>query len=317
MQLSELDFTDLYLEAAVEASRIRGGGFGRTLTPVPQEWAPELRRLFQAVDAQARNAPSMRDFSVPYEDVMYRVAVIDDVRHRVYALRRGAADVPPLDACGLSSAVAQWILARKHGLILVAGGFGTGKTTTVSSLARQFAFDGALVVTLEDPPELPLSGDHGAGRILQVQVDRRNIDQEIQQTLRMAFDVLFVSEIRTPTMATEVITASTNGQLILSTIHADSAVNAVSRIATLAAGGDARAGHGNEKVVREMLGSGLVAVIYMTKVGESQRAPSEYLLGGSDVRAKIGAGEYAGLQNAVNMLRNRIAMKLPVIEERR
>jgi twitching motility protein PilT len=316
MQLSELNFTDLYLEASVEASRVRGGEFGRTLTPVPQEWLTELRRLYQAVDQQARNATGMRDFSVPYEDVMYRVAIIDDVRHRVYALRRGASDVPTIDACGIAPSVAQWILARQHGLILVAGGFGTGKTTTASSIARQFAFDGALVVTLEDPPELPLSGDHGAGRILQVQVDRRNIDQEIQQTLRMAFDVLFVSEIRSPSMATEIITASTNGQLILSTIHADSAVNAVSRLATLASGGDARAGAGGEKIVREMLGSGLAAVIYMTKVGESQRAPSEYLLGGPDVRAKISAGEYAGLQNAVNMLRNRITMKLPLTEVR-
>jgi len=311
MLLKEIEFTDLYIESEIEASRMRGLGGDSRLLPPPQGLLPEMRQIYRIVDQQRQNAPGMLEFAVPFDDVMYRVAVIEDVRGRVYALRKGASKIPILSECGLHPVMVSHLMRLKDGLILFAGGFGAGKTTAASAFVRDYTTQGALSIALEDPPELPLSGDHGKGRCLQVQVNRKKIDEEVEATLRMAFDLLFVSEIRTSAMAKEVINASINGKLIVSTVHADGPVNAVTRLASL--GSDGMSGHASERVMRDMLGSGLAAVVYMARLPDGRRAATDYLLGGPDVRAKIAANEIAGLQNSVNMLRNRLSMNLPIM----
>jgi twitching motility protein PilT len=309
--LKSLDFTDLYLQSDIEASRMRGLGGDTRLLPPPADLLHELKQLFRVVDQQRQNAPGIAEFAVPFDDVMYRVAVIEDVRGRVYALRKGSSRIPPLSECGIHPAIIAHLTGLSEGLVLFAGGFGAGKTTAASSFVRDYTMQGALSISLEDPPELPLSGDHGKGRCLQVQVNRKNIDEEVEATLRMAFDLLFISEIRTPSMAKEAINASINGKLIVSTLHADSPVNAVTRLASL--GSDGMHGQASERVMRDMLGSGLAAVVYMSKLPDGRRAATDYLLGGPDVRAKIAANEIAGLQNSVNMLRNRLSMNMPLV----
>lgn len=311
LRLKDVEFTDLYLEADLAASRMRGLGGDQALVPPPDLLLDELRQLYRAVDQQRQNAPHMQDFAVPFDDVMYRVAVIDDVRGRVYALRKGQGRVPTLAECAIHPAIIDHLMKLKSGLVLFAGGFGAGKTTSAAAYIRAYTIGGALSIALEDPPELPLSGDHGKGRCLQVQVNRKHIDEAIEDTLRMAFDLLFVSEIRTSRMAAEVINASINGKLIVSTIHADSPVSAVTRLVTLAS--DTATGNSGERVIREMLGTGLAAVIYMSKLPDGKRAATDYLLGGPDVRGKIAANEMSGLQNVCNMLKNRLAMNLPLV----
>lgn len=315
MALKDIPFSDLYLSADVVQSRMRStiSGDDRKLLPLPETVYDDLRRLYAVVSSHAATAADDSHFSVPYEDVIYRVQTIRDIRGRVYALRRGAQTVPMLAECGIAEPVRRHLETLRAGVVLVAGGFGTGKTTTASAYLRELAMRGAMVITLEDPPELPLSGDHGEGRILQVQMNRRHVDEEIEDTLRMAFDVLFLSEIRTPSMAAEVIKASINGKLIVSTLHADSASSAVSRLISLAA----ESGKGlGEKAARETLASGLAFVIYMAKISGTQRAATEYLMGGQEARGKISSGEYGGLQNLVNATRNRINMGEPLAGSR-
>ncbi len=310
MLLKTLDFTDLYIQRDVEAARMRGLNGNASLVPPPKDLHAEIDRLYRQVELQHKNSPGLMEFALSFDDVMYRVSVIEDVRDRVYALRKGNSFVPRLADCGVHAAIVEHLMRLHEGLVLFSGGFGAGKTTTASSYVREFTMQGALSIALEDPPELPLSGDHGKGRCLQVQVHRKRIDEEVEATLRMAFDLLFISEIRTPAMAKEVINASINGKLIVSTIHADNPVSAVTRLASL--GSEGLSGAGTERVMRDMLGSGLAAVVHMSRLGEGRRAATDYLLGGPDVRAKIAANEIAGLQNSVNMLRNRLSLNLPL-----
>jgi Tfp pilus assembly pilus retraction ATPase PilT len=110
-------------------------------------------------------------------------------------------------------------------------------------------------------------------------------------------------------MAAEVIKASINGKLIVSTMHADTAVSAVSRIVSLAS--ESGSGLG-EKAARETLASGLVGVVYMARLPGNRRGATEYLLGSGETAGKIMSGEYKGLQNVVNNLRNRLNHGLPL-----
>ncbi|MBN6739492.1 Flp pilus assembly complex ATPase component TadA [Acidithiobacillus sp. MC6.1] len=310
--LREVDFSDLYLEHELENSRIRGQEAGGDLCPVHDDLMGDVKRLYETVKAQFRNMPNAHEFSIPFDDVMYRVTVINDVRQMVFALRRGALKVPPLEECGIPSIIIDRIMGLKCGMVLFAGSFGVGKTTSASAYALAYSMQGGLVITLEDPPELSLSGDHGHGRILQVQINRADIDAEIESTMRMNFDMLFLSEIRTSMLASETINASVNGKLIVSTIHADSAVSAVSRLVSLATGnGSAEKDSAASRVLREMMGQGLAAVLFLSKNSDGQRSATEILLGTQNVKSKIYQGEYSRLQDDVRQLAAQLKNGLP------
>ncbi|MDD2859740.1 MAG: ATPase, T2SS/T4P/T4SS family [Acidiphilium sp.] len=311
--LRETIFDDLYLESDLGNSRIRGLSGSPALLPVPGDLMDDIRRLFESVRVQFRNIPDAAEFSVPYDDVMYRVSVIRDIRATVFALRRGAVRVPPLIDCNIPPIIIDRLKGLSHGLVLFSGSFSTGKTTASSAYALEFSMDGGLVVTLEDPPELALSGDHGRGRILQIQIDREHIERAIEATMRMSFDMLFVSEIRTPAMASEIINASINGKLIVSTIHADSIVGALMRLATLAGagsgGGDRNSG---SNVMRGSMSGGLAVIIHMTKRDDGTRGSDEILLCTQNVRSKINAGEFSRVQEDINQLKARMLNGLPI-----
>lgn len=304
--LKELDFSDMYLDAGLKNSRLRRGG-DRTLQPLPEDVLEDCKRLFRYIENTPRNDAEIKEFSVPYDDVMYRVSIIPDINGTVYAVRKGSVFIPLLSSCGVDASIMKLLLNSTTGLVVIAGSFDTGKTTLASALCLEHSIQGALCVTLEDPPELALSGDHGKGRVLQVQISRAKIEQAIEDSLRMSFDVLFLSEIRTSGMAQEVVNASANGKRVITTIHADSAVNAVTKLVSMGEGAG-----GNAQVFRETLGSTLRAVIYMQKDKHGHRGASEYILGGSEASSQIASGEYKSLQNLVNRIRSQINLGIPV-----
>ena len=315
LSLRDIAFTDLFLESDFSNSRIRGYERSSDLLPIPEELRDDVRKLYKHVESTHRQTDESLEFSVPHEDVMYRVSVIPDVRQKVFALRRGALHMPPFGDVGITPVIADRLLALECGLVLFSGTFAAGKTTAASAFVIEKTIAGGLSITLEDPPELSLSGDHGKGRCLQVPIERDKIDKAIEATLRMSFDLLFVSEVRTAKIAAELINASVNGKLIVSTIHSDGAVSAVSRLAALAAAGAGVTGgesSAQARVFREMLANGLGAVVHMAKVGSDKREASEYLLGGQDLRSRIASGEFQSLQNTVNSLKNRIHYGQPL-----
>ena len=304
--LSEVPFTDLYLEKDAANSRFRGLYGADELQPTPHELVEDMNRLYKTV-LQVHEANVIApDFSVSFEDILYRVAVIPDIRSKVFALRRGSTHVPQLDKCGIKSLVIDHLLNLKNGLVLFCGSFSSGKTTAASAYVLEYVRkNGGMAITLEDPPELALSGDHGLGRVLQVQVNKKEIEDAVVNTLRMSFDMLFVSEIRTPAMAQEIISSSSNGKLIVATIHAKDLVDAVSRLINLSLDKDTKSA---ERVMSEMLANSLRAIVHMDKLTETQRAATAYLLGNNEVRAKIMSNELQSLRNVVNMQMNMLDM---------
>lgn len=304
--LKELEFSDMYLDAGLKNSRFRRKG-DRLLHPLPEDVLEDCHRLFRYIENTPKTEKEIREFSVPYDDVMYRVSIIPDINGLVYAVRKGTVFIPLLSTCGVDESITNMLLNSTTGLVIIAGSFDTGKTTLASALCLEHSMRGALCITLEDPPELALSGDHGKGRILQVQISRDKIERAIEDSLRMSFDVLFLSEIRTSGMAQEVVNASVNGKRVITTIHADSAVGAITKLIAFGEGQGV-----NAQVFRETLGSALRAVIYMHKDEKGYRGAKEYILGGQEAASQIASGEYKSLQNLVNRIRSQINLGIPV-----
>jgi len=124
----------------------------------------------------------------------------------------------------------QGAIAQPHGMILVTGPTGSGKTTTLYAALSQIDILTQNVITIEDPVEYQLPG------INQIQIDLR-VDRTFANMLRSALrqdaDVMMVGEIRDDDTARVAVRAAMTGHLVFSTLHTNSAVNAVATLGHL------------------------------------------------------------------------------------
>ena len=122
------------------------------------------------------------------------------------------------------------LVTAEHGLVLVTGPTGSGKTTTLYSALRRIDSREKNVLTLEDPIEYQLDG------ISQTQVsDRKGMTFAggLRSVLRQDPDVIMVGEIRDRETATMAIQSALTGHLVFSTLHTNDAASAVTRLMDL------------------------------------------------------------------------------------
>ncbi len=135
-----------------------------------------------------------------------------------------------LDHLGLSERQRQsieGIISHPHGMVLVVGPTGSGKTTTMYSILDRLNDPSRKIITLEDPVEYGFEG------ISQIPVDTRkgkSFNKVFRAVLRQDPDVIMVGEIRDVDTAKTALQASLTGHLVLSTFHAADAASALSRM---------------------------------------------------------------------------------------
>lgn len=115
----------------------------------------------------------------------------------------------------------------RHGMILITGPTGSGKTTTMYSLLKEFNTPDRKIITLENPIEYHLH------RIVQSQIVEDKgytFDKALESVLRQDPDVVMVGEIRNKVVAKTALQAALTGHVVLSTIHTNSAIEAIPRL---------------------------------------------------------------------------------------
>jgi MSHA biogenesis protein MshE len=141
-----------------------------------------------------------------------------------------SAGVRKLDAVGMPPAYVtrfRQIITRPHGLVLVTGPTGSGKTTTLYGAISELNTAERKIITVEDPVEYRLS------RISQVQVHDKiglNFAKVLRACLRQDPDVLLVGEIRDSESAEIALRAAMTGHMVLSTLHTNDAVGSALRL---------------------------------------------------------------------------------------
>ena len=121
-------------------------------------------------------------------------------------------------------------IVRPHGMILVTGPTGSGKSTTLYGAIRELDVDAMNVLTVEDPVEQPIDG------VSQVQVGVKvNFAQALRSFLRHDPDVILVGEIRDRETVEVGLRAAMTGHLVMSTLHTNDAVGAVTRLLDIGA----------------------------------------------------------------------------------
>jgi type II secretory ATPase GspE/PulE/Tfp pilus assembly ATPase PilB-like protein/RNA polymerase subunit RPABC4/transcription elongation factor Spt4 len=146
---------------------------------------------------------------------------------RILDNRKG---VPPLEELGFSAAsleAIRFFLKHQHGMILVVGPTGSGKTTTLCSALTSVRSERTNIITIEDPVEYQIPG------VNQTQINDKiklTFASALRSILRQDPDVVLVGEIRDQETARIAMQAAQTGHLVLSTLHTDDAPSCVTRL---------------------------------------------------------------------------------------
>src|SRR5688572_29649296 len=166
------------------------------------------------------------------KDIDFRASTLRTLHGEKMVLRvldqhRG---VPPLEELGFSAAAfndLKGFLKFQHGMILVVGPTGSGKTTTLCSALMSLQSERTNIITIEDPIEYQLPG------VNQTQINEKiklTFASALRSILRQDPDVILVGEIRDQETARIAMQAAQTGHLVLSTLHTDDAPSAVTRL---------------------------------------------------------------------------------------
>ncbi len=165
-------------------------------------------------------------------EVDFRVSTLrtifgEKVVLRVLDHRKG---VPPLEELGFSAGALDLLrqfLRHQHGMILVVGPTGSGKTTTLCSALTAVRSERTNIITIEDPVEYQIPG------VNQTQINDKiklTFASALRSILRQDPDVVLVGEIRDQETARIAMQAAQTGHLVLSTLHTDDAPSCVTRL---------------------------------------------------------------------------------------
>ncbi|MDB4978839.1 MAG: ral secretion pathway protein [Candidatus Peribacteria bacterium] len=174
-------------------------------------------------------------FEAPDRTVNVRVATLPSRFGEAITLRLldPSRGILPLESLGFPEDIREQLkqlVEIPNGLILVTGPTGSGKTTTLYALLNTLVGKERNIITLEDPVEYELKG------IIQSEIDTEHdytFANGLRSILRHDPDVILVGEIRDLETAQTAINAALTGHLVLSTLHTNSAIEAIPRFLSM------------------------------------------------------------------------------------
>ncbi|MGI9860045.1 type IV pilus twitching motility protein PilT [Moorella naiadis] len=160
----------------------------------------------------------------------FRVNVFHQRGSTGAAIRLIPRVIPDLNSLGLPPVVGE-LAERRHGLVLVTGPTGSGKSTTLAALVDKINRERRChIITLEDPIEY--LHQHRLSIVNQREVgsDTHSFARALRAALRQDPDVILVGEMRDLETIATAITAAETGHLVLATLHTSSAIQSIDRI---------------------------------------------------------------------------------------
>ncbi|MCR2806510.1 GspE/PulE family protein [Paenibacillus soyae] len=179
---------------------------------IPQDGRVELEIDFRKVDVRISTLPTIHG-----EKVVIRVL---DLGHSL-------ADISKLALSPRNEEAFRRSIEMAHGVVLITGPTGSGKSTTLYSALAHLNKDDVNIITVEDPVEYQMEG------INQVQVNTTtglSFARGLRAILRQDPNIIMLGEIRDSETAEISVRAAMTGHLVLSTLHTNSAVGSISRL---------------------------------------------------------------------------------------
>ncbi|MBO6138379.1 MAG: Flp pilus assembly complex ATPase component TadA [Lachnospiraceae bacterium] len=206
-----ISYSNKLLPAIVARIKVTGG------MDISEKRKPQDGRITQIVDKREYD---IRVSSIPTvygEKIVLRIASKNALMRRKEELGLSESDVQKFDS----------ILKHPHGIILVTGPTGSGKSTTLYTALSELNREDVNIITVEDPVEANIDG------INQIQVNNKadlTFANALRSILRQDPDIIMIGEIRDSETAEIAVQASITGHLVVSTLHTNSTASSVSRL---------------------------------------------------------------------------------------
>ena len=201
---------------------------------LPEEAAMMVRVIMNDRQTKEFDATKECNFAIaPLGVGRFRVNAFLQQGHVGCVIRLVNSTIPSIDNLELPGVLKDLVM-QKRGLVLIVGGTGSGKSTTLAAmLGHRNANSRGHIVTIEDPVEFvhPSAGCVITQR--EVGVDTDSWHAALRNTLRQAPDVILIGEIRDRETLEYAIQFAETGHLVLSTLHANSANQALDRAINL------------------------------------------------------------------------------------
>jgi len=223
----------------------------------------------------------------------FRVNVFVQQRHTGMVIRTIAPKIPNFEELGLPP-VLKHVIMEKRGLVLVVGGTGSGKSTTLAALIdHRNRTSAGHIITVEDPVEYVHQSQMSLVTHREVGVDTHSWHHALKNTLRQAPDVILIGEIRDPETMEHAIAFAETGHLCLGTLHANSANQAIERIINFFS-------EERRNQLLMDLSANLRAIVSQrlvrTEGGKGRKAAIEILLNTPTIAERIFKGEFSEIK---------------------
>ena len=231
--LAARDGSDLYLTVdAPPAGKFQGSLKALDKIKMTPELLHDMAYALMDKEQQQQFAhkPEM-NLAISEEGIgRFRVNIFKQRHHIAMVIRNIKTEIPNADQLGLTD-ILKNVIMEKRGLILFVGGTGSGKSTSLAALIdhRNRNADGH-IITIEDPIEYIHPHKRSIVNQREVGVDTDSYEDALKNTLRQAPDVILIGEIRSRETMEHALAFAETGHLCLSTLHANSANQALDRI---------------------------------------------------------------------------------------
>jgi pilus retraction protein PilT len=243
--------------------------------------------LFSVLSATQRSQYELEreiDFALATDDgARFRINAYYQKGRMAASLRAIPRQIPSVDDLLIPPSVVA-LADRPHGLLLVVGPTGSGKSTTLACLVDRINRGRACrIMTVEDPIEYTHEGQRATIDQREVGADTTSFAAALKYVLRQDPDVILVGEMRDLETISAAITAAETGHLVLATLHTNDAVGAIDRIV------DVFPEHAQAQV-RPQLAAALLGVVsqrLLPRVGGGRIGAFEVLVATPAIRTMV------------------------------
>lgn len=231
--------SDIHIEAGVKTAKVRYriDGVLQTVKIIENErFAAVSSRIKIMANLNILEKRQPQDgritVSINGENIDFRVSIIPVTGGESIVMRILGTNTAPdnLDLLGFNSkqlSTIREMMKIPHGLILVTGPTGSGKTTTLNAMMKELVSDEIKIVSIEDPVEFIVEG------VNQIQINEQinlGFDSILRRVLRQDPNIIMVGEIRDKATAELSVRAALTGHLVLSTLHTNDAASVIPRL---------------------------------------------------------------------------------------
>ena len=234
--------SDLHLEKYYNVARFRAriDGKLKTLYTAPEELLPRFIALIKNYANMGQSRQEALDgrfgLAIRQRRIDVRVAAVPCRKEQQKVIMRfldkqdGLKELSDLNLSRRQNDIVKRVMARDQGLVLITGPTGSGKTTTLYALINSINEEGINIHTIEDPIEYEIEG------INQTQTDLAHdltFATGLRSLLRSDPDVILIGECRDEETANAAVNSALTGHLVLTTLHANDSLRAISRMLSM------------------------------------------------------------------------------------